>query len=286
MTGDVATLTASGRCTVLSRRSARGQPVPPECRRGTRIARVDHPHPALRALGVARAGDFVVLVEDEPRVGRPAAEGLTQELGERVGGLHVSENLGAGRPAPDPYEPKSRTGNAPSALQAETARLSREWNRRKLVDVEEGEGGDALARLSAEMMSIVAKSAAVHDGLQPASDDVVERDPSGVGPDGQLFCEGGWVSSFVAGGDPDSDTKLVADPTEGYVDKQDVVWVPPAEPGPYDIWAVLRDSRASTSATCPVIAGDAHASADAGTARRRRRPRGGSPARRGVRHGS
>lgn len=78
-------------------------------------------------------------------------------------------------------------------------------------------------------------------------DDVVERDPSGTGPDGQLLFEGAWVSYFVDGGDLDSDTKLVADPTEGYVDRQDVTWVPPAEPGPYDIYAVLRDSRGGST---------------------------------------
>jgi citrate synthase len=94
---------------------------------------------------------------------------------EKVWGLLVDENLEPGMPEPEPYEPKSLTGNAPSDLQAETARLSSEWSLRKLVDVDDREVRDDLARLSAQMMSIVAKSAAVHDGLVPAPDEVVER---------------------------------------------------------------------------------------------------------------
>jgi citrate synthase len=94
---------------------------------------------------------------------------------EKVWGLLVDENPEPGMPDPEPYEPKSLSGNAPSDLQAETARLSSEWNLRKLVDVDDGEVRDDLARLSAQMMSIVAKSAAVHDGLTPAPDEVVER---------------------------------------------------------------------------------------------------------------
>ncbi len=78
-------------------------------------------------------------------------------------------------------------------------------------------------------------------------DDVVEIDPSGTGPKGEPLFEGAWVSYFVDGGDLDFDTKLVADPTEGYVDRQDVTWVPPSEPGPYDIWAVLRDARGGST---------------------------------------
>ena len=60
-------------------------------------------------------------------------------------------------------------------LQAETARLSSVWNLQKLVDIEDLQARNDLARLSAQMMSIVAKSAAVHDGREPAPDDVVAR---------------------------------------------------------------------------------------------------------------
>jgi citrate synthase len=78
-------------------------------------------------------------------------------------------------PDPEPYEPASLTGNAPSDLQAETARLSSVWNLQKLVDIEDQQARNDLARLSAQMMSIVAKSAAIHDGREPAPDDVVAQ---------------------------------------------------------------------------------------------------------------
>jgi citrate synthase len=94
---------------------------------------------------------------------------------EKVWGLLVDENLEPGMPDPEPNEPKSLTGNAPSDLQAETARLSSEWDLKKLVDIDEQEARDDLARLSAQMMSIVAKSAAVAEGRTPASDEVVAQ---------------------------------------------------------------------------------------------------------------
>jgi citrate synthase len=94
---------------------------------------------------------------------------------EQIWGLLVNESLEPGMPDPEPYEPASLTGNAPADLQAETARLSSVWELNKLVDIDDGEARDDLARLSAQMMSIVAKSAAVHDGREPAPDDVVAQ---------------------------------------------------------------------------------------------------------------
>jgi citrate synthase len=78
-------------------------------------------------------------------------------------------------PDPEPYEPASLSGNAPSDLQAETARLSSVWSLQKMVDIDDEQARDDLARLSAQMMSIVAKSAAVHDGRKPAPDNVVAQ---------------------------------------------------------------------------------------------------------------
>jgi citrate synthase len=94
---------------------------------------------------------------------------------EKVWGLLVDESLEPGMPDPEPYEPASLTGNAPSDLQAETARLSSVWNLQKIVDIEDLQARNDLARLSAQMMSIVAKSAAVHDGRDPAPDEVVAQ---------------------------------------------------------------------------------------------------------------
>ena len=123
----------------------------------TEIAEPDRDGGALRYRGV----DIEELVGNVPY--------------EKVWGLLVDENLEPGMPDPEPYEPAALTGNAPADLQAETARLSAVWKLQKLVDIDAEQARDDLARLSAQMMSIVAKSAAVHDGREPAPDDVVAQ---------------------------------------------------------------------------------------------------------------
>ncbi len=123
----------------------------------TEIAEPDREGGALRYRGV----DIEELVGQVPY--------------EKVWGLLVDESLEPGMPDPEPYEPASLTGNAPSDLQAETARLSSVWNLQKIVDIEDLQARNDLARLSAQMMSIVAKSAAVHDGRDPAPDQVVAQ---------------------------------------------------------------------------------------------------------------
>src|ERR687894_133642 len=94
---------------------------------------------------------------------------------EKVWGLLVDEDLEPGMPDPEPYDPKGLSGNAPSDLQAETAHLSSEWGLKKLVDIDDEEARDDLARLSAQMMSVVAKSAAVGEGRTPGSDEIVAQ---------------------------------------------------------------------------------------------------------------
>jgi citrate synthase len=123
----------------------------------TEIAEPDRDGGALRYRGV----DIEELVGHVPY--------------EKVWGLLVDEDLEPGMPDPEPYEPAALTGNAPADLQSETARLSAVWKLQKLVDIDDQQARDDLARLSAEMMSIVAKSAAVHDGRDPAPDDVVAQ---------------------------------------------------------------------------------------------------------------
>jgi citrate synthase len=123
----------------------------------TEIAEPDREGGALRYRGV----DIEELVGEVPY--------------EKVWGLLVDEELEPGMPDPEPYEPLRLTGNAPADLQAETARLSAVWGLKKLVDLDAEQARDDLARLSAQMMSIVAKSAAVHDGREPAADDVVAQ---------------------------------------------------------------------------------------------------------------
>lgn len=83
---------------------------------------------------------------------------------EKVWGLLVDESLEPGMPEPEPYEPARLSGNAPSDLQAETARLSAVWGLGKLVEISHEDARDDLGRLSAVMMAIVARSARVADG--------------------------------------------------------------------------------------------------------------------------
>jgi len=72
-------------------------------------------------------------------------------------------------PEPEPYEPARLIGNAPSDLQAETARLSGVWKLGKLNEISDEQARADLGRLSAQMMGIVARSARIADG---ATDEV------------------------------------------------------------------------------------------------------------------
>jgi citrate synthase len=92
---------------------------------------------------------------------------------ERVWGLLVDDDINSEMPAPEPYEPAGLTGNAPADLQTETARLSGVWRLGKLNEISDEQARDDLGRLSAQMMEIVARSAAKADGREPAPDDVV-----------------------------------------------------------------------------------------------------------------
>ncbi len=85
-------------------------------------------------------------------------------LYDRVWGLLVDSDLDSTMPDPEPYEPGALTGNAPSDLQAETARLSAHWGLGKLNEISDDQARSDLARLSAQMMAIVAQSARVADG--------------------------------------------------------------------------------------------------------------------------
>jgi citrate synthase len=93
---------------------------------------------------------------------------------EKVWGLLVDESLEPGMPEPDEFVLENVTGNAPSDLQSATARLSAQWGLRKLVDIDDLQARDDLARLSATMMSIVAQSAR-GPGMEPVPDDVVAQ---------------------------------------------------------------------------------------------------------------
>ena len=94
---------------------------------------------------------------------------------ERVWGLLVDNDLDSRMPDPEPYEPAGLTGNAPADLQAETARLAGEWKLDKLNEISDEQARKDLGRLSAQMMEIVARSAAVADGREPAPDEIVAQ---------------------------------------------------------------------------------------------------------------
>jgi citrate synthase len=94
---------------------------------------------------------------------------------ENVWGLLVDNDLNSKMPDPEPYEPSGLTGNAPADLQAETARLAGAWKLGKLNEISDEQAREDLGRLSAQMMGIVARSAAVADGRDPAPDEVVAR---------------------------------------------------------------------------------------------------------------
>jgi citrate synthase len=94
---------------------------------------------------------------------------------EYVWGLLVDNDLNSKMPDPEPYESANLTGNAPADLQAETARLAGEWKLGKLNEISDEQARDDLGRLSSQMMGIVARSAAVAEGREPAPDDVVAK---------------------------------------------------------------------------------------------------------------
>jgi citrate synthase len=124
----------------------------------TEIAEPDREGGALRYRGV----DIEELVGHVPY--------------ENVWGLLVDDDLDSKMPDPDPYEPAALTGNAPADLQAETARLAGHWGLGKLNEISDEQAREDLGRLSAQMMSIVARSARVADGHpEPVPDDVVAQ---------------------------------------------------------------------------------------------------------------
>src|SRR5947208_14278989 len=87
---------------------------------------------------------------------------------EKVWGLLVDDDLNSTMPDPEPHEPPALTGNAPSDLQTETARLGGLWKLGKLNEISDEQAREDLGRLSAQMMGIVARSARVADGKTDA----------------------------------------------------------------------------------------------------------------------
>src|SRR2546429_3880175 len=91
---------------------------------------------------------------------------------EKVWGLLVDDDFDSEMPHPEPYQPAALSGNAPSDLQAETARLSGVWRLGKLNEISDEQAREDLGRLSAGMMEVGARSAAGAEGRGPAPDGV------------------------------------------------------------------------------------------------------------------
>jgi citrate synthase len=107
----------------------------------TEIAEPDKEGSALRYRGI----DIEELVGVKPY--------------EHVWGLLVDDSFEPGMPDAEDYRPSLLTGDAPADLQAATANLSAEWDLGQLIDIDDAQARDDLARLSAVMISIVAQSA-------------------------------------------------------------------------------------------------------------------------------
>lgn len=79
-------------------------------------------------------------------------------------------------------------------------------------------------------------------------DDVADEDPGSPDADGNNLNEVVWVSYFATGGEFESEIKLVSDATKGIqTESRTTKWVPPIDPGLYELWAVTRDNRGGST---------------------------------------
>jgi citrate synthase len=78
---------------------------------------------------------------------------------EKVWGLLVDDSFEPGMPRSEDVELPARTGSAMADLQAATTVLGGEWGLSQLIDIDDEQARDDLARLSAAMLSLVAQSA-------------------------------------------------------------------------------------------------------------------------------
>jgi citrate synthase len=92
---------------------------------------------------------------------------------ENVWGLLVDENLHSPLPPSEKIELQDPSGSVPADLQAALATLGPKWGMRKLVDIDDKQARDDLARLSSATLTIVAQAAR---GRQtPVPDDEVAK---------------------------------------------------------------------------------------------------------------
>ncbi len=145
-----------------------------------------HRHPILSLL-VSTTNDFRPGLEGviafETEIAEPDKDGGTlryrgvdiEELVgrypyENVWGLLVDEDLNSPLPPSEKIELQDPSGSVPADLQAALATLGPKWGMRKLVDIDDKEARDNLARLSAATLTIVAQAARGREAPVPDSD--------------------------------------------------------------------------------------------------------------------
>jgi citrate synthase len=90
---------------------------------------------------------------------------------ENVWGLLVDDSFEPGMPRAEDVELPVRTRSVMADLQAATSALGGRWGLGQLIDIDDGQARDDLARLSAAMLSLVAQSARGEEARVP--DDLV-----------------------------------------------------------------------------------------------------------------
>jgi citrate synthase len=78
---------------------------------------------------------------------------------ENVWGLLVDEDINSPLPPSDRIELQDPSGSVPADLQAALATLGPKWGMRKIVDIDDQEARDNLAKLSSATLTIVAQAA-------------------------------------------------------------------------------------------------------------------------------
>jgi hypothetical protein len=153
----VAVQDAAAAALVLS--AARGTVVGPGDRAGGTMSSTNDFKPGLE--GVVAVETEIAEPDREGGVLRYRGIDIEELVGqypyENVWGLLVDDDLDSKMPDPEPYEPARLTGNAPSDLQAETARLAGEWKLGKLNEISDDQAREDLGRLSSQMMGIVGR---------------------------------------------------------------------------------------------------------------------------------
>lgn len=77
--------------------------------------------------------------------------------------------------------------------------------------------------------------------------DVAELDPESKSDTGNTLHEVVWVDYFTDRGSFDNGVALVSSAEEGVAEDRTTRWLPSTEPGPANLWAVVRDARGGTT---------------------------------------